>query len=310
MRGFGFRLDVPVGLATVMGSLPLLPVAETSRMMRDLLPDLIAAPRVSVPAGAAGSGEASESIESSESLEAFRSFVGELSGRVEPIVVTLTGPVTVLLEMRRAGKSWDEAARAARDAVRSRAQEMLAVTREHMPQAQVLMVLDEPGLANSMHPTFPLDEHEVEALVGELVDDLSGDASVGVRVDGRADWSMLLRTGIAVLGAPVTAQLETAAADLARFLERGGVVAWGAVPTDEPLGTSADRLWRRLSALWCELVGEGIDPRLLRERSIITTAGELSSFGVSQAERAIGLAQDLASRVFRQARSMHLSIGA
>jgi hypothetical protein len=121
---------------------------------------------------------------------------------------------------------------------------------------------------------------------------------------------MLLRTSIAVLGAPVTAQLETAAAELARFLERGGVIAWGAVPTDEPLGTSADRLWRRLSALWCELVGAGIDPRVLREQSIITTAGELSSFGVSQAERAIGLAQDLASRVFRQARGLHLSIGA
>jgi len=172
------------------------------------------------------------------------------------------------------------------------------------------MVLDEPGLANSMHPTFPLDEDEVQELVGEVVHDLSPGAAVGVRVDGRADWSMLLRTGIAVLGAPVTAQLETAAAELARFLERGGVVAWGAVPTDEPLGTSADRLWRRLSALWCELVGEGIDPRLLRERSIITTAGELSSFGTSQAERAIALAQDLASRVFRQARGLHLSIGA
>jgi hypothetical protein len=303
MGGLPFRLDVPAGLATVLGSLPLMSVTETTRFMREVMPDLVSAPMVGV------AGRGSDAVES-ESFEAFRSFVSSMSGRVEPIVVNLTGPVTVLLDLRRSGVDRGDAPRRAREAVEVEAHRMLDVTHEHMPDAEVLVVLDEPALANSMHPTFPLEPGEVEELVTEVVADLAEDVTVGVRVDGRADWSMLLRTGIGVLGAPVTAQLETAAADISRFLERGGVIAWGAVPTDEPLGTSADRLWRRLSALWCEMVGAGIDPQLLRERSIITTAGELSSFGVSQAERAIVLAQDLASRVFRQARGLQLTIGA
>jgi hypothetical protein len=108
----------------------------------------------------------------------------------------------------------------------------------------------------------------------------------------------------------VTAQLETAAVELGRFLESGGIIAWGAVPVDEPLGQSAERLWRRLSDLWCELTRLGIDPLLLRERSIITPAAGLGNFGTSQAERILALAEDLATRVLHQTLGVRLSIGA
>ncbi len=296
-----FGLELPAGLATVIGALPFMSVGEASRFMRELVPSLVSAPLVT----SSPDDEASVA-----SLAAFREFLATMAGRVEPIVVSLTGPVTVWLDLRREGIEPGAAAVRAVELVEAQAHEMLDATHEAMPEAEVLMVLDEPALANSMHPTFPLQPDEIESLVGDVVRDLSDDATIGVRVDGRADWAMLIRTGIGVLGAPVTAHLETAAAEITRFLERGGVIAWGAVPTDEPLGTSADRLWRRLSALWCELSGLGTDPQLLRERSIITTAGELSTFGITQTARAIELAQDLAGRVFRQTRGLQLSIGA
>ena len=147
-------------------------------------------------------------------------------------------------------------------------------------------------------------------LVSEVVEPLSEDALVGVQVSGRADWAMLLRTGIAVLGAPISARLDTAAAELGRFLDGGGFVAWGAVPVDEPLGSGVERLWRRLSALWADLAQAGLDPLLLRERSIITPSAGLGSFGISQAERVLRLTGELSERVFNQVVGARLSVGA
>ena len=78
----------------------------------------------------------------------------------------------------------------------------------------------------------------------------------------------------------------------------------------EPLGTDPDRLWRRLSAVWCELVQTGCDPVLLRTQALITPACGLAGHGVSQAARALKLASTIATRVTDQAVAARLSAGA
>jgi len=228
--------------------------------------------------------------------------------------------VTLELDLRR--DRGVERGVSAVDLVVDRARHLVARVQAVVPGSQLMLFLQEPALANSMHPTFPMGTDEVAGLLGDVVDRL-GDASsdadpldhenstiIGVQVDGRADWSMLMRTGIGALAAPIGAQLDTAAAELTRFLEGGGIMAWGAVPVDEPIGSSAERLWKRLSALWCELARLGVDPILLRERSIITPSAGLANFGVPQAERVIALTHDLAARVLHQTIGVRLSIGA
>ena len=54
---------------------------------------------------------------------------------------------------------------------------------------------------------------------------------------------------------------------IARYLDGGGWVAWGAIPTDGPIGDSGELPWRRLAAVWCELTRRGCDPVLLRTRA-------------------------------------------
>ena len=97
---------------------------------------------------------------------------------------------------------------------------------------------------------------------------------------------------------------------LAGHLERGGWIAWGAVPTAQPLGTDADRLWRQLTSLWCELVRGGCDPGLLRTQAVITPACGLAGHGISQASRCLDLAAHLARRVADQSMAAKLSMGA
>jgi hypothetical protein len=266
------------------------------------MPRLVSAPVVSVDASDPNGG--------AEELVMLSSFLQPMKDRVEPIVLSLTGPVTAALALVRGGTDVSYAEELAMTAVSAKARALLELASTLVPLAPVLLMLEEPALANSMHPTFPLAPDEIESLVSEVVEPLTDDAMVGVQVNGRADWAMLFRTGISVLGAPVTARLDTAASELSAFLRDGGFIAWGAVPVDEPLGASADRLWKRLSALWAELSRLGIDPLLLRERSIITPTADLGAFGVSQAERVIRLTAELSEKVFRQVVGARLSIGA
>ena len=60
-----------------------------------------------------------------------------------------------------------------------------------------------------------------------------------------ADWGAVLRAGPALLSFPVTIAGSVRASDLGPFLEGGGWVAWGAVPTDGPVGDSS---WPRRSS--------------------------------------------------------------
>jgi hypothetical protein len=306
MGGLPLRIELPVGLAAVIGALPV--------SVRDRLPKLPSAPPVTLVAT-----DAFRPLSDARVVDELTAvsggvvpFLRRLSGRHEPVLLSLTGPITLGLDLRRRGTSDIEASRLATDAVGNVGARLIEMTGRLLPDAPVLLFLQEPALTNSMHPAFPMTPIEIEFTLTGVVDELtrSRDAVVGLQLDGRADWASLLRTGIGALAAPVTAHLETAAAELGRFLDSGGIVAWGAVPVDEPLGLSAERLWRRLSDLWCELTRLGIDPLLLRERSIITPAAGLGNFGTSQAERIVTLAEDLATRVLHQTLGVRLSIGA
>lgn len=276
--------------------------------MREWLPRLPSAPTLGGPIDAEHPGVASGA--DNDALDELGEFLVSMEGTSSPVVLSTTGPVSVGLTLLDNGIDRERAIGAAIGAVTRRMRDLLDATRRVLPDALVLIFLEEPGLANSMHPTFPLAGSEIEGLICEVVEPVSDEALVGVQVCGRADWAMLLRTGIDVLGAPVSARLETAAAELGRFLEAGGFIAWGAVPVDEPLGASAERLWKRLSALWAELARLGLDPLLLRENSIITPAAGLGAFGLGQAERVVKLTLDISERVVNQVIGARLSIGA
>ena len=294
------RIPLPAGLATALGALPPLAPLDVSKLLAGTVPHLPAAPTVVISGQSIDAGRFEPAIE----------FLECLRGRVEPFVMSVTGPVTVELELLAQGFDPAAAAEAAINVVTGAGFRLLDAASQLVPGAPPLLFLEEPGLVNSMHPTFPLTSANIESVVGNTVRPLSDDAMVGIHVDGRADWAVLLRTGIGVLGAPITAGLESAAAELSRFLESGGFVAWGAVAVDEPLGTSSDRQWSRLTTLWSDLARLGLDPMLLREQSIITPAAGLGNFGLSQAERILRITADLGDRVLTQVHGARLTVGA
>ncbi|MCX6524848.1 MAG: hypothetical protein NTX58_08820 [Actinobacteria bacterium] len=231
--------------------------------------------------------------------------------------IGILGPVTLSLAFRAAGMATEQAVASAAMIVAARARAILRAYRLAMPSGAVAIVMSEPGLVGAMHPTFPLSP-TVLALLAPVVSALDQlprsepdqGLLIGVHVPGRTDWDTIISSGVSLISAPAESGLPGWSATLSAFLAAGGRVAWGVVPVNQPLGSREDLLWRRLSAVWCQLSSEGVDPLLLRSRSLISPEDGLGHFGVSQATLALGLVDSLSDRVRRQAIGARLSLGA
>lgn len=239
-----------------------------------------------------------------------RAFLNAVSDRSEPVKVQLTGPVTFGIALEASGVPGDLAFSVADAAVRARAAALVELLDVRLPQCDRLIMLDEPGLTGALQPTFPVSTERALDLVSGVLAQLERSAITGIHCCGPADWKLVMDAGPMVLSLPLDSEVEAAAGSLAQFLERGGWVAWGVVPTDRPVGTTPEMLWRQLSALWCRLVQEGCDAVKLRTQAMITPACGLAGHGVTQAEQVMEFCGDLAERLHDQAIGVRLSVGA
>jgi methionine synthase II (cobalamin-independent) len=316
----------PAGLSTGIGSLPHAEAAAAARFALQWTPKLPAAP--SLPRRSPTEGMVAQAAwgisgvtvlpdgsllvadggidpeapltdpgVDGEPFVTLRTFLRAINGRVAPFKLQLTGPVTLGLALHAVGVEAPHAFSLAQEAVTGRVRAALQTARRAAPGATPVMFLDEPGLTAMLDPGFPFDPDDTLDLVSSVMAVVEERAIAGLHCCGRADWQAVLQAGPQILSLPVGAGITAHAGALAGFLDRGGWVAWGAVPTDGPLIDSADVLWRRLRVEWDALALAGCDPVLLRERAILTPACGLVGFEVHQAEQVAGLVNALASRL-------------
>lgn len=99
----------------------------------------------------------------------------------------------------------------------------------------------------------------------------------GVHLCGNPDWDFLLQAEVDLISLDAYnngAILAGYRGGIARLLERGGVIAWGIVPTHTALldGESPRGLADRLEGLWGEVSREGLGREAVAGRSLITPA--------------------------------------
>jgi methionine synthase II (cobalamin-independent) len=245
-----------------------------------------------------------------EPFVALRAFLGAVTGRRGPIKLQLTGPLTLGIALHSVGVPARTAFAVAGAAVRARARSLLAATREVAPMAPLVVFVDEPSLTAAMHPGFPLDPDRTIDLVSSALATLEPHAVTGLHCCGPADWRMVLQTGPQILSLPLDAGAVDHAGAIGAFLERDGWIAWGAVPTTGPLGSTPERIWQQLSSEWCALTQGGCDPVLLREQALITPACGLGGHGEAQADLVLSLTNQVTRRIQTQTLGMRLSVGA
>lgn len=245
-----------------------------------------------------------------EPFRTWQHFLQTVAFRTEPIKMQLTGPVTLSVALVEAGVEPALAFRIAGTAVKQRATALVDLAEELAPGAERLVFLDEPSLGGLVSDRFLWDRDEAVDLVSGALSIIERRATTGLHCCAYTDWKLLLQAGPKVLSVPVSGGVETAGENLGRFLDDGGWIAWGAVPTDAPIGLEPGRLWKQLSSSWCELVRSGCDPTQLRSQALVTPSCGLAQHGLSQADTVLRLNHQVASQLHEQAIGVRLAIGA
>jgi hypothetical protein len=122
----------------------------------------------------------------------------------------------------------------------------------------------------------------------------------GVHCEENTDWSLLMESDLDILDFDAYDHLQAITlypAELRAFIERGGVLAWGIVPTldreaaaTETLGSLLDRFDAGVE----RLVQKGFDLELLLRRALITpSCGAGGVLTPPLAERVLGLLSEL-----------------
>jgi hypothetical protein len=241
-------------------------------------------------------------------LLTFLDVVAALDAPPVRVKAQITGPLTLGTALVDAGMEPARAFRRAAETARAWAAAMEALMSERLPDVGLVLFLDEPALVQWRRGRGLLErEAAIDVLSGALA---AAECTMGVHVCGDGDLGLALEAGPQVVGIEVREELVRDAVPIARFLDGDGWIAWGAVPTDRPVGESADPHWRHLAEVWCELTRRGCDPVPLRTRGMITPACGLAGYGATQAERLLGIARELAARVHDQAVAARLMLGA
>jgi len=158
-----------------------------------------------------------------------------------------------------------------------------------------LIFIDEPSLTGFGSAFSTLNREEVIRMLNETIETAhsSGPVLTGIHVCGNTDWGMVLSSNLDVINFDAFGYLDAFllyTEDIIRFIERGGYLAWGIVPTlDYSEDISAAELASRLKTAILGLAGQGIDLELLKNRSLITPACGLGPLSEYVAKRVSGL---------------------
>ena len=167
----------------------------------------------------------------------------------------------------------------------------------------VLIFIDEPGIYNYGSSTaVGLGRVEIQASLREIIEAIrSAGGSTGVHCCAGADWSLLMELPLDLISFDAydyfpSLQVYHEALDL--FLERGGALAWGIVPTAEQvLEEDASSLHRLLEQKMEALVKQGVNEARLRRQFMITPSCGTGTRTLESAERIYRLTASLAERL-------------
>ncbi|MBU0511494.1 MAG: methionine synthase [Chloroflexi bacterium] len=162
----------------------------------------------------------------------------------------------------------------------------------------IIMFVDEPYMASFGSAFISLSREQAIAMMDEVFEAIHAeDALTGVHCCANTDWSVLLATQLDILNLDAYGYLDNLALypeELRKFLDRGGIVAWGIVPNNEDIHSVtpqglADQLRAGL-ALICDKAaarGVSINPVEFESRSLITPACGLGSTTVAIADKVL-----------------------
>lgn len=163
--------------------------------------------------------------------------------------------------------------------------------------SQTLISVDEPYLSSFGSAYVSLGREQAIALIEEVLSGIEGLSMV--HCCGNTDWSLLLETSVDVLSFDAysyATQVSLYPKEIAAFLERGGMLAWGITPkTDDAYDETIDSLVGRLCGAMRTLADKGIHMDDILQASLISPSCGLGPLSEPLAEHVLDLTAGVAS---------------
>lgn len=160
----------------------------------------------------------------------------------------------------------------------------------------VIIFIDEPifsAIGSSSY--LGVDDDEILRLLGDSVSAIESAGGIsGIHCCGKADWNSIIKSGVRMLNFDAFEYFDTLAiysAEVKTFLENGGYLAWGIVPTSDIAATTkkedvAAAFKERLQKLQ-SLTGSD----LVYKQSLITPSCGVGSKTLAEAEKIFNMVQ-------------------
>jgi len=120
---------------------------------------------------------------------------------------------------------------------------------------------------------------------------------------GNTEWPILAEAGVDIISFDAYQFGETIAyypEQIKKFLEDGGVLAWGIVPTSEKIKhETPDSLAKKLEERIKNLASKGIDENLIWERCLLTPSCGTGTLSVESSEKIFNLLSKLSKMLAR-----------
>ena len=143
---------------------------------------------------------------------------------------------------------------------------------------QIIILIDEPSLLNFGSQLFLTVSRE------DIIGDLNEVAAVihtqgglaGIHCEANTDWSLLMESDLDILVFDAYEHMQAITLypiELSRFLERGGCMGWGIIPTLDREAAATETvpsLLLRFEKSIDQLVSKGFDREVLLRRALIT----------------------------------------
>ncbi len=168
----------------------------------------------------------------------------------------------------------------------------------------VMLFVDDPGLYASGQSTFiTLKREEIITELDSIYETIRGTGALaGTHSCSGMDWSILFESNVDIVSFDAFEYFSTVVSymdEMKGFLNRGGVLAWGLVPTSAE--TVSAQTVDSLEKLWEErihyLVDKGIDRQSLYDQALITPTCGTGTVDMDTAVRVHNLTRELAARI-------------
>ncbi len=166
-----------------------------------------------------------------------------------------------------------------------------------------VIFFDEPSMSGFGSAFMSLTRDQFFDIFDKLIATVKehDDVMVGLHCCGNSDWEVLLQSKIDILSFDAfdySTYFVLYPEKIKKFLEREGVIAWGAVPTsaynDE---VTIDVITKKLNDALDALSAKGIDRDYILKQSLFTPACGIGTLDVDIAEKVTALTKELSDKM-------------